>query len=139
MSLKFGEAKDINVGEMQIFPIRTEDDKPLFVTTGKCFSFGVKHEKKFNMTSMSLKLDDASTASLKNILEQCESHLGKPLPKKVFLQRQHGLSQVQSDDETLRGCRRSRRFEIREPDVRRESRFRNRWYFVKPRQGLVCS
>ena len=84
MSLKFGKAKDINVGEMQIVPIRTEDDKPLFITTGKCFSFGVKHEKKFNTTSMSLKLDDASTASLKNILEQCESHLGKPLSKKVF-------------------------------------------------------
>ena len=60
MSLKFGEVKDINVGGMQIVPIRTEDDKPFYVTTGKCFSFGVKHEKKFKAASMSLKLDDES-------------------------------------------------------------------------------
>ena len=84
MSLKFGEAKSINVGDIQIVPIRTEEDKPFYVTTNKCFSFGVKHEDKFNTTSMSLKLDDAATTSLQGIIDQCETHLGKPLSKKVF-------------------------------------------------------
>ena len=69
---------------MKIIPIRTEDDKPLYVTTGKCFSFGVKQEKKFKTTSMTLKLDDATTASLQSILDQCGQHLGAPLTKKVF-------------------------------------------------------
>ena len=69
---------------MKIIPIRTEDDKPLYTTTGKCFSFGVKQEKKFKTTSMSFKLDDATTASLQSILGQCEQHLGAPLRKKVF-------------------------------------------------------
>ena len=43
---------------MQIILIRTEDDKPLYVTTEKCFSFGVKHEKKFKTTSISGPIRD---------------------------------------------------------------------------------
>ena len=84
MSLKFGEVKNINVGGMQIIPIRTEDDKPFYVTTGKCFSFGVKHEKNFKATSMSLKLDDASAASLLSVFDKCGEHMGAPLTKKLF-------------------------------------------------------
>ena len=84
MSLKFGEVKDINVGGMQIVPIRTEDDKPFYVTTGKCFSFGVKHEKKFKAASMSLKLDHESATSLQSVLDQCGEHMGAPLMKKLF-------------------------------------------------------
>ena len=33
---------------------------------------------------MSLKLDDATTASVHSIIDQCETYLGKPLSKKVF-------------------------------------------------------
>ena len=33
---------------------------------------------------MSLKLDDATTTSLQNIIGECEAHLGKPLSKRVF-------------------------------------------------------
>ena len=84
MSLKFGKVKNINVEVMQVIPIRTEDNKILRVTTGKCFSFGVKQDKKFKTTSMSLKLDDESVAGLQNIIRQCEQHLGKSLSKKVF-------------------------------------------------------
>ena len=83
MSLKFGEVKNINVGGMQIVLIRTEDDKPFFVTTGKCFSFGAKHEK-FKTTSMSLKLDDESASRLRSVLYQCGEHMGAPLTKKLF-------------------------------------------------------
>ena len=71
MSLKFGEVKDINVGGMQIVPIRTEDDKPFYVTTGKT-------------ASMSLKLDDGSASRLQDFLDQCEEHMGAPLTKRVF-------------------------------------------------------
>ena len=53
MNLKFGEVKNLNVGDLQFVPIRTEDGKPLYVKTGKCLSFGVKHEKKFKTASMS--------------------------------------------------------------------------------------
>ena len=67
---------------MQMIPIKTNDDKPVFLKTEKCFSFGVKKDNK--TTSMSLKLDDTSTASLQNIIDQCESHLGAPLTKKVI-------------------------------------------------------
>ena len=45
MSLKFGEPKSINVGGMKIIPIKTADSKPVFVKTGKYFSFGVKRDK----------------------------------------------------------------------------------------------
>lgn len=71
--IKFGEPKNINVGGMEIIPIRTGDNKSLRVTTGKCFSFGVKKDQTFKTTSMSLKLDDATTTSLQNILDQCEA------------------------------------------------------------------
>ena len=84
MSFKFREAKSINVGVMRIVTIRTEEDKPFYVTMGKFFSFGVKYEDKFNTTSMSLKLDDATIVSLQGIIDQCETHLGKRLSKKVF-------------------------------------------------------
>ena len=67
-----------------MIPIKTDDDKSVFLKTGKCFSFGVKKDKRFKTTSMSLKLDDVSTAILKNIIDQCERHLGSPLSKKVL-------------------------------------------------------
>ena len=54
------------------------------MTTGKCFSFGVKHEKKFKTTWMSLKLDDELAASLQSVLDQCGEHMGAPLTKRVF-------------------------------------------------------
>ena len=84
MSLKFKVVKSLNVGEMEMIPIKTNNDKKVFLKTDKCFSFGVKKDKRFKMMSMSLKLDDATTASLRYIIDQCEDHLGKPLTKRVF-------------------------------------------------------
>ena len=84
MSLKFEAVKSLNVGGMKMIPIKTDEGKQVFVKTDKCFSFGVKKDKRFKTTSMSLKLDDATTASLQNIIGQCEAHLGKPLTKRVF-------------------------------------------------------
>ena len=83
MSLKFEAAKSLNVGGMKMIPVKTNEDKPVFLKTDKCFSFGVKKDKRFKTTSMSLKLD-VTTAGLQSILEQCEFHLGKPLTKRVF-------------------------------------------------------
>ena len=65
-------------------PIKTDEDKQLFVKTDKCFSFGVKKDKKFKTISMSLVLDQESSKTLKDIVKQCEDHLGHPLTKRVF-------------------------------------------------------
>ena len=84
MSVKFGNEKSLNVGGIKMIPVRTEDDKQLFVKTEKCFSFGVKKDKKFKTVSMSLVLDEATTKILKDIVSQCEGHLGRPLTKRLF-------------------------------------------------------
>ena len=81
MSLKFEVVKSLNVGGMEMIPIKTSECKQVFVKTGKCFLFGVKKDKRFETT---LKLDDATTASLQNIIGECETHLSKPLTKRVF-------------------------------------------------------
>ena len=84
MSVKFETVKELNVGGMEMIPMKTNDDKQLFVKTGKCFSFGVKKDRKFKTISMSLILDDESSKTLKDIVDQCESHLGRSLTKKLF-------------------------------------------------------
>ena len=61
MSLYFETVKSLKVGGMQMIPIKTNDDKSVFLKTDKCFSFGVKKDKRFKTTSMSLKLDNVST------------------------------------------------------------------------------
>ena len=84
MSVKFETVKSLNVGGMKMIPIKTNDNEQVLVKTDKCFSFGVKKDKKFKTISMSLILDDESAKMLKDIVKQCESHLGRPLTKKVF-------------------------------------------------------
>ena len=85
MSLQFKDEKSLGVAEMKMIPIKTNDDKQVFVKTGKCFSFGVKKDKKFrDVVSMSLVLDDETVKTLKNIVEECENHLGRSLTKKLF-------------------------------------------------------
>ena len=84
MSVIFANEKSLNVGGIKMIPVRTEDDKQLFMKTGKCFSFGVKKDKKFKTVSMSLVLDAETTSQLKDIVSQCESHLGRPLTKRLF-------------------------------------------------------
>ena len=84
MSVKFGNEKSLNVGGLKMIPIKTNDDEQLLMKTEKCFSFGVKKDKKFKTVSMSLVLDDVSLRQLKDIASQCESHLGRPLTKRLF-------------------------------------------------------
>ena len=84
MSVKFGNEKSLNVGGIKMIPVKTNEDEQLFVKTEKCFSFGVKKEKKFKTVSMSLVLDEATTKTLKDIVSQCEGHLGRPLTKRLF-------------------------------------------------------
>ena len=84
MSIKFETVKPLNVGGMEMIPIKTNEGKQLFVKTRKCFSFGVKKDKKFKTVSMSLVLDEETLKTLKGIVSQCESHLGRPLTKRVF-------------------------------------------------------
>ena len=82
MSIQFKDKKSLNVAGMNMVPIKTNDDKQVFAKTGKCFSFGVK--KLRDVVSMSLVLDDETVQTLKNIVEQCENHLGRSLTKKLF-------------------------------------------------------
>ena len=84
MSIQFKAEKSLNVAGMKMIPIKTNDDEPVFVKTNKCFSFGVKKDKKFEIVSMSLVLDDETLKTLKNIVKECEDHLGRPLTKKLF-------------------------------------------------------
>ena len=60
MSLKFGESKLIYDGSMQLIPIKSADDKPVLVKTGKYFSFGLQIREKCNWLSMPLELDQDS-------------------------------------------------------------------------------
>ena len=46
MSIQFKTEKSLNVAGMKMIPIKTEDDKQVFVKTDKCFSFGVKKRQK---------------------------------------------------------------------------------------------
>ena len=82
MSIQFEAVKELNINNMKLIPIKTNNDEQLFVKTNKCFSFGVKEDKKFKTVSMSLILDEDSAKTLKNIVDQCESHLDRSLTKK---------------------------------------------------------
>ena len=84
MSIPFKTEKSLNVAGMKLIPIKTNDDKQVFVKTNKCFSFGVKKDKEFKTVSMSLVLDEESSKTLKGIVRQCEDHLGHSLTKRVF-------------------------------------------------------
>ena len=84
MSVSLKDRKPLNVSGMEMIPIKTMDGKPYFVKTGKCFSYGVKRDSKFKTLSMSLKLDEETLMTLKNIVKECEGHLGHPLTKKLF-------------------------------------------------------
>ena len=84
MSIQFEAVKPLNVGGMKMIPMKTNEGEQVFVKTDKCFSFGVKKDKKFKTISMSLVLDVESVKALKTIVSQCEDHLGRPLTKKVF-------------------------------------------------------
>ena len=88
MSLKFEEVKSLNVGGMKIIPVKTEEDKQVFVKTEKCFSFGVKNDKKFKTISMTLVLDESSAKNLEDIVAQCEEHLGRSFPKTVLYRKE---------------------------------------------------
>lgn len=91
MSLKFSEPKSINIGGIMIF-IKTEEGKPVYVKTRKCFSFGVKKDKKFKTTSMSLVLDAESVKKLEGIISECEDHLGRPLTQKVLYRKEEKVT-----------------------------------------------
>ena len=84
MSVKFEAVKELNINNMKLIPIKTNNDEQVLVKSDKCFSFGVKKDKKFKTVSMSLILDNDTTKTLKDIVKQCESHLDRSLTKKVF-------------------------------------------------------
>ena len=84
MSVLLKAKKPLNVPGMEMIPIKTINGEPYFVKTNKCFSYGVKRDSKFKTLSMSLKLDEETLKTLKNIVKECEDHLNSPLTKKLF-------------------------------------------------------
>ena len=84
MSVLLKAKKPLNVPGIEMIPIKTMNGEPYFVKTNKCFSYGVKRDSKFKTLSMSLKLDEETLKTLKNIVKECEGHLDRPLTKKLF-------------------------------------------------------
>ena len=84
MSVQLKAKKPLNVPGMEMIPIKTMNCEPYFVKTDKCFSYGVKGDSKFKTLSMSLKLDEETLKTLKNIVKECEDHLNSPLTEKLF-------------------------------------------------------
>ena len=61
MSLKFGELKVLNnMEDVKKMSVKTSDENPLRIITGKCNSFGVKRSEKFNTKTTSMVLDEES-------------------------------------------------------------------------------
>ena len=87
MFLKFKTVKPLNVGRMKMIPVKTNEGKQVFVKTDKCFSFGVKKDKRFKTISMSLVLDTESVKVLEDIIFQCEGHLGKPFSRTILYRK----------------------------------------------------
>ena len=87
MSLKFETEKPLNVGGMKMIPVRTNEGKQVFVKTDKCFSFGVKKDKRFKTISMSLVLDTESVKVFEDIIFHCEGHLGKPFSGTILYRK----------------------------------------------------
>ena len=88
MSIQFKAEELLNDAKTKLIPIKTEDDKQLFVKTGKCYSYDVKgYRKRYGRSrsnSMFLTLDDDTLKQLKTIVKQCEDHLGRPLTFSPF-------------------------------------------------------
>ena len=82
MSVLLKAKKPLNVSGMEMIPIKTMNGEPYFVKTNKCFSYG--RDNKFKTLSMSLKLGEGTLKTLKNIVKECEGHLGHPLTKNYF-------------------------------------------------------
>ena len=132
MSLKFETVKPLNAGGLKMIPIKTNEGGRLIVKTGKCFSFGVKKDKRFKTTSMSLVLDLKSIKRLEDIIAQSEEHLGSPLSKKVLHQKEEKTTiYPKFKDNTkfsVRDGGRDKSYEIRRQTVRRKGRFGSRKY-----------
>ena len=142
MSIQFKDEKSLNVSGMKMIPIKTTDDEEVFVKTNKCFSFGVRKDKKFETVSMSLVLDEESLKTLKNIVKQCEDHLGHPLTKKLFYGKYGNMiyPKLKRYVKFLRfRFLRNRRLQIRRKNLRSKSRFGSRWYFVERRPCKFAS
>ena len=108
MSLKFGEAKNINVGGMQIIPIRTEDDKPFYVTLFfRCETREVQDDVDV------FKIRRHVNGKSSEYYHRMRRPFRKTVIKKGILQRQHDLPEVETYFEIVRRYRRSGRFQIR--------------------------
>ena len=127
MEMKFGEVKSIKVGDMKVIPIRDADGMPLYLTIGKCFSFGVRTDSEFNSNSISLKLDDGTASRLRSVLGKCGEHMGSPLTKRLFYDGNTVYPKLKSNTKFYEGSK--------EVDV---SKYQGRLCDVKAVLEIVC-
>ena len=81
--MKFSETKTLK-DDLKKISVKTSDEKPVRITTKKFSSFGVKKSEKFETKTVSMVLDEDSVRELRNVLENCEKHLGKSLSKILY-------------------------------------------------------
>ena len=93
MNLKFSERKSINIDNVKKIFVKTTDGKPVRIITGKCDSFGIKKDERYDSKSMSIILDENSIKNFKDVIGKCEEHLKKPLSK-ILYEREDGSCTV---------------------------------------------
>ena len=94
---EFGEPTTTNIDGLTMINIR-QGGKQLVISTGKCFSFGVKKDVKFGTVSMSIVLDETTVEAIEKVVSKAEQHLGKPLSK-VLYRRKDGTATIDAKRE----------------------------------------
>ena len=84
MSLNFSEPKVLSNLDVKKISVKTNEGNPVRIMTEKCLSFGVRKSDKYNTKTLSMVLDKNSVKELKNIIKNCEEHLGKSLSKILY-------------------------------------------------------
>ena len=93
LKLEFSEPKPISIANLTKITIRRKDGKSLIIPTGKCFSYGVRKDKKYKTESIALVLDETTAKAFESVLSQCESQLGRPVSKFLY-RRDEGSTTV---------------------------------------------
>ena len=83
LKIEFSDPKPISIANLTKINIR-QGEKPVIIPTGKCFSYGVRKDRKYKIESMALVLDETTVKAFESVLSQCESHLGKPVSKFLY-------------------------------------------------------
>ena len=64
LKLEFSDPKTLDISNLTNINIR-QGGKPVIIATGKCFSYGVRKDRKYKTESMDLVLDETTVKSLR--------------------------------------------------------------------------